>query len=78
MIRKHKNRRMYCTEARGWIVLAQVQDRIRRGETPRIVSVPDRLDVTTEVYAAILLEMVKEGSPGFCAGDLIPLIRMRS
>jgi len=74
VIKKYPNRRLYCTERSSYITLEQLGEQIRRGEMPLVRHQKDGTDATAEVYAAIIMELVKKRQ--ITAAALIPLIRL--
>lgn len=72
MIKKYPNRRLYCTE-KGYITLEDLTNRIRQGETPSVRYQKDGTDATAEVYAAVVVDLAKQGK--ITAAQLLPLIR---
>ncbi len=73
MIKKYPNRRLYDTDLGAHITCHDLLVRIKRGAIPQIIDQPTKLDITPEVYAAILLDLAKRG--GVDADKLLALIR---
>lgn len=73
MIKKYPNRRLYDTDLGEHITCHDVLVRIKRGSIPQIIDQATKLDVTSEVYASILVDLAKRGNVD--ADQLLALIR---
>lgn len=72
MIRKYPNRRLYDTEQSRYITCDELAAMMLKARGPVSVQNSKREDVTAEVYATIVSDLVRKGS--IAPAALLPLI----
>lgn len=67
VIKHYANRKLYNLEARKYISLAEIEEMIRQGEEVQVVEHDSEQDITSQIFAQILLDQEKH------LGGLLPI-----
>lgn len=78
LIKRYENRKMYDTEASGYVSLSDIAALVRQGETVRIVDNVSGDDLTAQVLTQIILEEGKRGTNVIPTDLLHDLLRRSS
>lgn len=75
IIKKYANRRLYDTELRHYITIADVRDLVMRGVPVQVVDTANDAEITRSILLQIMLDEQADGEPLFSANMLAQSIR---
>ena len=75
VIRRYENRKLYDTEQKCYVSLADLAELIREGQDIQVVETPSGEDVTARTLTNIIVEAEREGQEPLSSGFLHDVIR---
>jgi polyhydroxyalkanoate synthesis repressor PhaR len=75
VIRRYENRKLYDTEQKRYVSLADLAELIRNGQEVQVVESPSGEDVTARTLTNIIVEAERDGQEPLSSGFLHDVIR---